>query len=602
VSHLFDQPESQPEHVPILLRPYQEEAKQAVLAAFDGGITRPMVVMATGTGKTSLFGSVIGAMADDPSFTALVLAHRQELLTQAAGRIARMCPDLGVGIERADERCDQGVRCAVASVQSIGISGSKRLDWLAPQLIVTDEAHHSPAVTYQSVYTRFGVYDRGTLHLGVTATDHRLDNMALHSRDGATYQRVVYRYSIAKAIRDGWLADLRGFRVETDLDLSKVKTVAGDYDEKQLAKAVNTAPINELALSAWEQHAAGRRTIVFCVTVDHAENVAEVFRAKGIAAACVHGGMKAAEREDAIAAFRTGEVQVLTNVNIATEGFDVPEAACVLTLRPTKSWTLYTQMVGRGLRPLAKVLEGCDTPASRRAAIMASHKPDCVVIDLVDLAKDHKLGITPEQGEGVPSLTALVGLPPELDLEGATVLEAAELFESLPEDIQSVAMRGPVRLRDLKARTSQIRLLGDLSPAEEARESGLYWLKCGEARYMVHCGTFDTGRREAIIEGDLLGNWRLLLKVGQAQKEFELPAHLPAAFREAEAIVNQRMLGAARFANKDAAWRQGAVTIAQIRQLRLLGAPEDLLVGLDRGRASAMIDRLKSLNDQLGGG
>ncbi|MGV3617959.1 MAG: DEAD/DEAH box helicase [Fimbriimonas sp.] len=590
------------ERVPILLRPYQEEAKQAVLAAFDAGITRPMVVMATGTGKTTLFGGVIGAMAEhDPSFTALVLAHRQELLAQAAGRIASMCPDLGVGIERAEERCDPGVRCAVASVQSIGMAASKRLDWLAPMLIVTDESHHAPADTYQNVYRRFGVYDEGgALHLGVTATDHRLDNMALHSRDGATFQRVVYRYSISRAIRDGWLTDLRGFRVECDLDLSKVKTVAGDYDEKQLAKAVNTDAINELALSAWEQHARDRRTIVFCVDVQHALDVAEVFRAKGVSAACVHGGMKTREREDVIAAFRTGEVQVLTNVNIATEGFDCPEAGCVLTLRPTKSWTLYTQMVGRGLRPLAEILKGCETDGSRRAAIMASRKPDCVVIDLVDLAKGHKLGVTPEQGEGVPSLTAMVGLPPELDLEGATILEAAEIFEALPEDIQSVAMRGPIKLRDLKAKTSQIRLLTDVSPAEEAKGAGLYWLKTGEATYRVYCGTFDSGRREAIIEGDLLGNWRLFLKVGQSSREFDLPPSLPQAFRVAEEIVNQRMLGASRFAGKNAAWRQGAVTSAQIRELRRMGAPEDMLAGLDRGKASAMIERLRAIARELG--
>lgn len=589
----------------ILLRPYQEEAKAAVLAAFDGGINRPLVVMPTGTGKTTLFGALIGSMAEyDPGFTAMVLAHREELIDQAARRIDGMCPGLGVGIERADEVCDYGNRCAIASVQTVGSARTSRLDWLSPSLIVTDEAHHAVATTYQTIYSRFGVYDDGgPYHLGVTATDHRLDNMALHSKDGATFQRVVYRYSLSRAIRDGWLADLRGFKVEADINLSKVKTVAGDYNEKQLNKAVNTDAINELALSAWDQHAADRRTIVFCVTVDHAQNVAEVFRMKGVKAACIHGNMPSSEREATIAAFRSGELQVLTNVNIATEGFDVPEAACILLLRPTKSWTLYTQMVGRGLRPLAHALLGCETPSDRRAAIAVSEKADCVVIDLVDMASEHKLGVTPEQGDGVPNLSALVGLPPLLDLEGSTIGEAVELFEELPADVQAGARRGPITLRDLQAKTSQIKLITEINPAEEAREANLYWLKTGDATYQVFCGRFHDGERNAIIEGDLLGTWKLTLIAPQARKEFDLPDSLPDAFREAEEIINKRILGAARYAGKGASWRQGPMTRAQLVTLQRLGASDEAVKLIrNRGDASAMIDRLQAFARQIGGG
>ena len=582
----------------IVLRPYQEKAIQSVMAAMDRGIRRGLIVAPTGTGKTVLFSALINRMATDPAFTALVLAHRRELLSQAGHKIAAMNPRLSVAIESGSERAPRGTSVVVAGVQATGGFGCEKLDWLAPWLVICDEAHHAAADSYQRVFSRMGCFDpEGAFLVGVTATPHRLDNKMLHGSDQAIFQEVLFTYSLIEAVKDGYLVDLRGYQAASEVDLSKVKTTAGDYNLGQLEAAVNTDPRNELAFKSWADVARDRRTIIFCAGVDHAEKVAEVFRQNGVAAESVNGAMRQDVRDSIIERFRSGETQVLTNMDIATEGFDVQEIGCVVLLRPTKSWSLFTQMIGRGLRVLQGCVDGFDAPAARRDRIKSSSKSDCIVIDIVDITSAHQIGKPPKQGE-IPSLNELVGLPPLLDVEGKTMAEAVEQFEELPEIIRASAYKRPTSFSGLTHRLTQINLLAELDVPEEAQSAGvnLTWLKIGDLRYVVDCGFSDTERfRSAVLEGDILGNWKLHLKSFSRNESYDLPDEQQEAFRAAESVIRKTFYGVSRFADRNAPWRKGDVTDQQAELLRKLGVADELIASISKGKASMLITQLREI-------
>lgn len=595
---------------PVILRPYQEQMKQAWQAAKDRGIQRGLVVAATGTGKTTFFGSIVGSQASqDPAYTALILAHREELLRQAATRFQGMYPQIPVGIESGTSRCPEGVRVVCGSVQKLGIRGSESLEWLGPMELVCDEGHHGAASSYQNVFRRFGCYEEnGTYLLGVTATPHRLDQLALYGSEQAIFQEVVFTYDIVAAIKDGFLVDLRGYRAAADIDLSKVKKAGGDYVQKDLEKIVNVDPVNELAFDSWKQVAAGRQTIVFCTGVDHAKRMAEIFREGGFKAEAVYGDLATDAREAAIARFRRGETRVLTNCELLTEGFDAQECSCVLLLRPTTSWSLFTQMVGRGLRTLPNVIDGLGTPSTRREAIRGSAKPDCIVIDIVANTAAHSVNGRPESKD-LPSLQALVGLPSALDLEGKTIAEALEEFDALPDIVKAAAFSRDTTFAGLTSVLTQVEMLAELNLPDEAIQAGsqLYWLKTGDLMYIIDAGSDAHGiRRQATLWGDILGHWSLRLESWEGPNQlrdetFPMPENLEAAFKAAERTIQQRFFGVAKMAHVNAPWRRGKPTSTQVDLLRKAGVHAQVIETLDKGKASAMLAMLRAKGTDQGG-
>lgn len=590
---------------PIVLRDYQEKARAAVLGAKDRGLSRVMIVQPTGTGKTTVFASLVDAFERSYAAPALVLAHRQELLVQAADRIASMVPRLEVGIEGGDQSAGFEARAIVAGVQSIGRPGSKRLDWYSPGLLVIDEGHHAPADSYQNVMRRFGAYDGRIFTVAVTATDHRMDNRPLHGQGGAIFEDVVFRYSLRQAVADGWLVDLRGYRVATGVDISGVKTQLGDYNLSQLAKAVNTEERNLVAYQHWREVAGDRRTIVFCVDVQHAKDVAQLFRDWDVNAEHVDGTMPSHQRDGILRRWRLGKSQVLVNVDICTEGFDAPECDCVVMLRPTQSWALYTQMAGRGVRTLPRTVDGLDGPTERRRAIRDCAKPDCIVIDVVDVSKQFSLVAPPEEGvepeKVVPqkpthaSLAGMMGLPPELDLEGHSLFQAAEAFEELPPVRRSEMFRRQTTFEDLSTVLSEVDLLKELSiPEEIVGVTQLAWLKVGESTYHLPCGSSPSERdRVARIEGDELGRYRLILR--SASMEYPpvpLGEEIERAFDEADRTIHSWWPDAGRIVRGDAGWRSQAPSPKQLELLRSMGVGEDELGFVTtRGQARALIEQ-----------
>lgn len=395
----------------ISFRPYQIAAQKAVMEAWahhEPGDCHPMLVMCTGSGKTeTAFGPVVGAIRAGERV--VWLAHREELITQPYTRLCRGWPDLGLkaGIVQAD-RNDVHAQVIFASVPTLaGERGRKRLEAVLAggvDLVVVDEAHHAPSRTHTQVFE--ALTEGGARALALTATPDREDGADL-TEDW----EIVYSYGITDAIEDGWLVP--PFSVVhrlPELDLSKVSG-RRDYDDAELGAALLAAHVVEHTVEAVEgvhraarlprrdDHreltAQGRGGIVFTATVEQARLTAEALRAAGWAAYHVSGETPKDERRRLLRGFEEGRVDVLCNAAVLTEGTDLPRASFLVLARPTRSWSLYCQMIGRGLRlhGLPKTHPGNN--AKHPDYVEAGGKSECLVIDLAGATEEHSLVAAP---------------------------------------------------------------------------------------------------------------------------------------------------------------------------------------------------------------
>lgn len=373
----------------LTLRPYQRDALAAVISARKRGVRRMVVALPTGAGKTVIF-SELARLARRP---VLVLAHRSELVRQAAQKLGQALQDPGaVHIEMADQRAAPGARVVAASIRTLH---PDRLDallsWFQPGLIIYDECHHATADGNKAVLERLGAFEpgwSGTL-LGLTATTRRGDGQGLN----VVFEEIVYSRSISDMVSDGYLVPLRGFRIATAADLAGL-TSGQDFVVDELAERVDIEDRNALVARTIQELCRDRRTLVFCVTVAHATHLARALNAVGVPTGVIHGGLRADDRARVLGAFRSGQLRAITNIGVLTEGFDDPGVSCVAMARPTRSESLYIQCVGRGTR-------------------LAPGKADCLVLDFVDLGD-----------LSLVTLPTLAGLPHGLDLRGDTLDEA----------------------------------------------------------------------------------------------------------------------------------------------------------------------------------
>lgn len=324
--------------LPMTLRPYQTEAVQAILSEWEGGRRRTLLVLPTGTGKTIVFSAVIAECVREGR-RVLVLAHRGELLEQAADKLRR-ATGLMCATEKAEESAaGSWYRVVVGSVQTL--MRPQRLERFDPgyfDAIVIDEAHHCLADSYQRVLKHFPE----ARVLGVTATPDRSDMRNL----GQYFESLAYEYTLPKAIREGYLSPIRALTIPLELDISQVGVSAGDFKAGELGSALD--PYLERIADEMLTACAGRKTVVFLPLVATSQKFRDILIAKGLRAAEVNG--ESSDRAEVIRDFAAGKYDVLCNSMLLTEGWDCPEVDCIVVLRPTKSRSLYCQMVGRGTR------------------------------------------------------------------------------------------------------------------------------------------------------------------------------------------------------------------------------------------------------------
>lgn len=333
----------------ITYRPYQRECIDQVKADWQE-VDATLIVAATGSGKTVVFlGLLDEVLQENPTARCLIIAHRKELIEQPIERLQKFWPHLAerAGIVMAEQN-NLDKQIIVATVQTLNADG--RLDAIlqhgAIDYVITDEAHHAVAQTYQSVYARLGSFK----HLGVTATPLRADGAGLRQ----VFQRVSAKYGIKPLIRMGHLAPPRWLAIQTGVSLKGVpKHGSGpdrDYSAKALRNAFEVDNTFEIVVASHQKYAADRPSICFTVSVDGAHELADKFNQAGICAAAADGGTPKDERRAILDRFRAGKTQVLCNVALWTEGLDLPEISCVHMVRPTQSDAYYLQAVGRGLR------------------------------------------------------------------------------------------------------------------------------------------------------------------------------------------------------------------------------------------------------------
>jgi superfamily II DNA or RNA helicase len=324
------------------LRPYQVEAVDAVMADWGNEIRRVGVVLPTGAGKSTVIAKIADRAAD-MGLRVVMLAHRGELLNQMAEAVAAVNPlREPVGIVRA-EQDDHHAQIVAATLQTL--THARRREALGRRdVVLWDEVHHVGAEGWHNVGVELGMYS-GAFFCGFTATMRRDDAVAL----GESIEKVSYEKDLRWAIDSGYLTQPHGLTVQVDdLDLSTVKTTAGDFNQGELAEVMEAA--QDSVVHAIRTHAADRRAIIFASSVLAAQSLAEALYTSGIPTGCVTGEMGMDHREEVYVAFRTGAVQMLVTVMVLTEGADFPMCDAVVIARPTRSQNLYSQMVGRALR------------------------------------------------------------------------------------------------------------------------------------------------------------------------------------------------------------------------------------------------------------
>lgn len=323
--------------MPISLRPYQQEAREAVHREWE---TRrsTLLVIPTGGGKTIIFSAIIEDCVRKGQ-RVLVLAHRSELLDQAADKLHK-ATGLNCAVEKAEQSCiGSFFRVVVGSVQTL--QREKRLQQFSPNyfdVIIIDEAHHALADGYRVILDHFA----GAKILGVTATPDRGDMKDL----GEIFDSLAYEYTLPRAVEEGYLAPIRAVTIPLKLDISGVGVQQGDYKPGELGTALD--PYLEQIAEVIARECADRKTVVFLPLIATAQKMRDILCRHGMRAAEVNG--QSANRAEILADFDADKYSVLCNAMLLTEGWDCPSVDCIVVLRPTKQRGLYCQMVGRGTR------------------------------------------------------------------------------------------------------------------------------------------------------------------------------------------------------------------------------------------------------------
>lgn len=534
----------------ITLRPYQQEALESIVSNYANGIKRQLVVLPTGAGKTVIFSHLPKIKKD--CLPMLVLAHRSELLDQARSKILASNPELTVEIEQAEKKAGF-VDVVVASVATLGRNNTPRIEQYPKDYfksIVIDEAHHAAAPTYRRIIDFFNV----DFLLGVTATPQRSDSTRLID----VFDEIVYYKTIQDLIQQGWLSPLVGYRIKSNVDISDVQIQNGDYVQAQLEEAIDTPQRNSFVVATYRNLADSKKAVIFASGVRHAQNLALSFRQASVDCEVILGTTSYEDRQDILARFATGQLKVIVNVGVLTEGFDEPSIEAIILAKPTRSTLLYTQIVGRGTR-------------------IHPNKEHCIIIDIADTTK----------GKKPIGLPTLLGLPLDFDLQGQSLTEVAEKFKELESYSpgESVRVLSP---EDIDLAYARINLFMPPPPNPVVQEySKLVWAEIAEDEYHLGVNNSESMR----IKCDTLGRWNVTLH-DNAQKSTRLLGtvdQMREAFARSDRWLQSNRSSSISLLDSSATWRSDSPTDAQKKTLKRIGVP--LTSDMNKGMASQIISR-----------
>ena len=467
------------------LRDYQVGAIQKIKAKYTAGVRLQLLKFATGLGKTPLFCS----LPEQLGFTGrmMVLDHRTELTDQALNKLKAWNPTHTVAAEMGDRSCN-GEQLVVAGVQTVGRKNSPRLLKFDPfkfDALVIDEAHHATAQSYRTVIDHF-TQNPKLLVLGVTATPNRADGTGL----GEVFQEIVDDRDILFGITHGWLAEMRGIRIKTGVDLSQVHNKVGDFDQAELGSTVNTPGRNDLIVRSWLEHAKDRQTVIFAVDVQHSKDLANAFKRYGVAAEAIWGGDP--DRAAKLAFHQACKLKVLVNCQLLTEGYDDWRVSCIGDAAPTQSEGRYVQKIGRGTR----IPDGVGNLLEARKNGVFIAKSDCIILDFVDSTSKHSL----------VTLPTLFGMGQNADLRGKDISKVVA-------EIERAKKRNPfldiTRIDDidkLQSYAEQVDLFKVSFPPEIIQLSEYQWHKTGASAYALAL----LNNESVVVLSDILGKWHII--------------------------------------------------------------------------------------------
>jgi ATP-dependent helicase IRC3 len=538
----------------IRLRSYQREAIDAVFKAWADGMRRPAIVLPTGAGKTVVFSALVrefrepgpGHMAQVQHLTGtrvMILAHRDELVDQAIAKLRAVMPGVNVGKVKA-ESDDRYADVIVASVQTLA-SERRRTRLAVDQenvgnigLIITDECHHAAAASYRKIYDAFP----DALQLGVTATMARGDRQGL----GDVWEDVVSKRSILWMISKGYLTDVRTRRVDLKaLDMGAVKSSRGDWAAGDLGRALMEAEADTAIARAYKEHAGDRQGIVFTPTVETACAAAEALTEAGVRSAVITGDTPKDERHHFYEQYRRGVFQTLVSCMVLTEGFDMPQAEVAVIARPTQSAPLYTQMVGRVLRPYPG-------------------KTEALVLDLV--------------GASANKLRTLI------DLEPGTVKavrDGESLAEALIREEEEQNRKVPAGSLAFELKVRDVDAFAASEHAWVRTPKGVMFINCGETRVFLWPTPAEWG-------GNRRDEWDVCVAVpGQPWKRVEpyTGLDLSSAMAWGEAVSEDHYPGFGT--SRSAAWRKKPASEKQKDLAKRYGIDPK---GMRAGEVSEAID------------
>src|SRR6056297_2294554 len=346
------------------LRPRQKLFVERSLSAL-GTRANTLGIAPTGAGKTIMLSAVTGESLGESEARACVLAHRDELTAQNRDKFRRVVPDVSTSVVDATTKSWDG-QVTFAMVPTLArqanLAGMPKLD-----LLVIDEAHHAVADSYRRIIDRVRDANPEARVFGVTATPNRGDRKGLRE----VFDNVADQVRLSELIASGHLVPPRTFVIDVGVqdELRSVRKTMSDFDMAEVADIMDRAPVTDEVIRHWREKAGDRQTVVFCSTVAHADHVTEAFCAAGITAALIHGDLAAETRKAILADYASGNIRVIVNVAVLTEGWDHPPTSCVVLLRPSSYKSTMIQMVGRGLRTV--------DPEEHPGIV----KTDCVVLD-----------------------------------------------------------------------------------------------------------------------------------------------------------------------------------------------------------------------------
>lgn len=513
-------------------RPFQELASDAFVAS---PLQRSLIVLPTGCGKT-ITGQKIAKRLGG---RVLWIAHRDELITQPARSLPYVWPDITSGIVKA-ERNEYMRHAVFASIQSA--QQERRMAQLVAQqfpLVVVDEAHHALSPGYVDLLKALGCFTSGGPRLlGLTATPERSDNRALSD----VFEGIVFQMGINTAITAGYLVPPVVVERAINIDLDSIKVSRGDFGAKELDLALMKAGVVSEIAATYDEHCAGRRkTIVFVVSVDQAEQVAAELCRRGHPAAALSGQTDPDMRRRILKRLQSGELQCVVNCMVLTEGFDEPTVDAIILARPTQSKPLMIQCVGRGLR-------------------LFPSKRDCLVIDMVGASKRN------------------------------TMVQAAVLFGIRPDPDERPKPIALDPFSDPEEYWKQ-RLLSQINGVKAAPQSKLRWVPGDGGAWLLDAGLFGTVRM--LPGGD--DAWTVdAVGIRAGDNKREQLSDMAVTMDIAQALAEDyvRRVNAINKALADAKWREGSATKTQISFLNKAGLK--VSEGITQGTAADLELQVKA--------